>query len=48
MPGDQVWWQGVWAFWTPTTGEFVDNKIERLSYSGMSRPTRARLRESAA
>ena len=36
--GDSVWWQGTFAFWTPTSHEFEDRKIERIGFSGVERP----------
>lgn len=41
-PGDVVWWQGAWAFWTPvlTTKErpFVERKLKRIGFSGVPKP----------
>jgi hypothetical protein len=41
--GDALWWQGGWAFWTPQDRSRADVKIERTSYSGVSRPKGDRL-----
>lgn len=32
-PGDTLWWQGDYAYWTPEGGTVEDIKIRRLSYS---------------
>jgi hypothetical protein len=32
-PGDTVWWQGDFVYWTPKGGRLQDHKIKRLSYS---------------
>ena len=41
-PGDKLWWQGSFAYWTPQshvegTGDY-DIKIRRIGGSGVSRP----------
>lgn len=42
-PGDTVWWQGRWAFWTPRSlGDpppFIERKLARIGASGVERPT---------
>jgi hypothetical protein len=51
-PGDNVWWQDPWAFWTPYEGTSLtsddqvgpkDVKIPRASYSGVSKPSESRI-----
>ncbi len=37
--GDSIWWQGRHAFWTPKSGAFSDYKLQRIGYSGVSRPS---------
>ena len=37
-PGDNVWWQGKWAMWTPADRRFTDRQIPRASYSGVKPP----------
>lgn len=37
-PGDNVWWQGKRAMWTPYNRHVVDKEIPRRSYSGMGPP----------
>lgn len=36
--GDSLWWQGDWAFWTPTNRAFEDHRIKRVGFSGVKRP----------
>lgn len=36
--GDNVWWQGKWAMWTPADRRVVDRQIPRRSYSGVQSP----------
>ena len=44
--GDSFWWQSSWAFWTPQfyvqgsgkAGKEYDIKLERVGFSGVSRP----------
>lgn len=38
-PGDNLWWQGKRAMWTPSNRRVVDKEIPRRSYSGVSPPT---------
>jgi hypothetical protein len=40
-PGDQIWWQGDWAFWTPRSLAFQDHRLLRIGCSGIARPTAA-------
>lgn len=37
-PGDNIWWQGKWAMWTPADRRFTDRQIPRRSYSGVRPP----------
>lgn len=37
-PGDNVWWQGNRAMWTPADRRFTDRVIPRASYSGVKPP----------
>lgn len=37
-PGDDIWWQGKWAMWTPADRRVIDKQIPRRSYSGVSPP----------
>lgn len=39
-PGDQIWWQGRNAFWTPQNAAkgIFDITIPRIGYSGAVRP----------
>lgn len=46
-PGDSVWWQSGWAFWTPyfrcdrtggKVGKDYDIALERIGFSGVKRP----------
>lgn len=37
-PGDNIWWQGKWAMWTPADRRVVDKEIPRRSYSGVNPP----------
>ena len=37
--GDDVWWHGRTAFWTPRNRAFADYPLQRIGYSGVSRPT---------
>lgn len=32
-PGDDVWWQGRGAYWTPRDRRFRDRELERVGYS---------------
>lgn len=47
-PGDAFWWQSGHAMWTPknkhggTVGKKSDIKLERVGFSGVSRPTVAK------
>jgi hypothetical protein len=36
--GDKLWWQGPYAFWTPTRNPFSDHRLRRIGFSGVSRP----------
>lgn len=36
--GDSLWWQGRTAYWTPTNRAFEDMELERIGFSGVSRP----------
>lgn len=36
--GDSLWWQSGWAFWTPRNGAFEDRRLNRIGFSGVSRP----------
>lgn len=38
-PGDNIWWQGKWAMWTPVDRRFTDKQIPRASYSGVKPPS---------
>lgn len=31
--GDDVWWQGRSAYWTPSDRRFTDRRIPRIGYS---------------
>lgn len=33
QPGDQLWWQGRAAFWTPADKRFVEKKLSRVGFS---------------
>lgn len=35
--GDSLWWQGLWAMWTPRSRAFHDLKLPRIGCSGISR-----------
>lgn len=37
-PGDIIWWQGKYAFWTPKVGGFHDRRLTRIGGSGVHRP----------
>lgn len=37
-PGDNIWWQGNRAMWTPSDRRVVDKEIPRASYSGVKPP----------
>jgi hypothetical protein len=37
--GDQIWWQGFYAFWTPKSRAFSDHRLRRIGCSGVPRPT---------
>lgn len=37
-PGDNIWWQGKRALWTPADRRVVDKEIPRASYSGVRSP----------
>lgn len=37
-PGDSLWWQSGWAFWTPRNRAFSDYRLNRIGFSGVSRP----------
>lgn len=41
-PGDSLWWQSNWAYWTAYDGELAvgkeDVKIPRIGFSGVPRP----------
>lgn len=41
-PGDNLWWQGKRAMWTPYDRRVVDKEIPRRSYSGVKPPTARR------
>jgi hypothetical protein len=32
-PGDDIWWQGRFAMWTPADRRFVDRELPRVGYS---------------
>lgn len=36
--GDDIWWQGGMAFWTPKGAPFSDMVLMRLGFSGVTRP----------
>lgn len=36
--GDDLWWQGTNAMWTPVDRRFEDRKIKRIGFSGVERP----------
>lgn len=36
--GDQLWWQGRYAMWTPADRSRTDVKLDRIGFSGVSRP----------
>jgi hypothetical protein len=33
QPGDDVWWQAGFVYWTPADHRFVDQRIPRIGYS---------------
>lgn len=37
--GDDLWWQGHSAYWTPASREFLDKQLSKIGYSGVDRPT---------
>ena len=37
-PGDKVWWQGGFAFWTKEDESIIERRLKRLGYSGVGRP----------
>lgn len=41
-PGDNLWWQGKRAMWTPYDRRVVDKEIPRRSYSGVAPPAAQR------
>lgn len=41
-PGDNIWWQGGWAMWTPVDRRVVEKRIPRRSYSGVLPPAAQR------
>lgn len=44
-PGDNIWWQGNRAMWTPADRRVVDKEIPRASYSGVKSPLSRRAAE---
>jgi hypothetical protein len=36
--GDSLWWHGHAAFWTPSNHAFEDRRLNRVGFSGVSRP----------
>ena len=38
QPGDQLWWQGGNAYWTPLGSIRSDIPIQRIGFSGVNRP----------
>jgi hypothetical protein len=37
-PGDWLWWQAGYAYWTPSGKRFKERKIPRIGYSGVQPP----------
>lgn len=37
-PGDKIWWQGNWAYWTKEDESIVEKRLERIGFSGVGRP----------
>lgn len=37
-PGDQIWWQGDKAMWTPKDGHWQDVQLKKIGYSHSSIP----------
>jgi hypothetical protein len=37
-PGDWLWWQAGYAYWTPADKRLKERKIPRVGYSGVSSP----------
>jgi hypothetical protein len=37
-PGDSIWWQSCFAYWTPAARDRADVKILRTGFSGVARP----------
>ncbi len=37
-PGDNVWWQGGWAYWTKADESIVEKRLQRVGFSGVGRP----------
>lgn len=31
--GDSLWWQGRWAFWTPSNRAFTDMRLRKIGFS---------------
>jgi hypothetical protein len=36
--GDNIWWQGSGAYWTPRNRSIIDKRLDRIGYSGVSKP----------
>lgn len=36
QPGDTLWWQGGFAYWTPKERHIVEFKIKKIGFSGIS------------
>ena len=37
-PGDKIWWQGGWAYWTKSDESVIERKLHRIGFSGVGRP----------
>lgn len=37
-PHDVVWWQGRTAYWTTRDRTIIEQRFQRIGYSGVSRP----------
>lgn len=42
--GDNLWWQGENAYWTPADKSRVDVKLPRIGYSGVPHPDREKVK----
>ncbi len=41
--GDNIWWQGQYAMWTPADRSRTDVRLPRIGFSGVPHPDRDRV-----